>query len=366
MRGQILTSVQWLVPFGGSTRGGDRFTPMVGDRVMLNYGLGYPVIVGFFPKLQNKDGSTPLVISTGVATVDMGNYSPQGAATRGDQNKPEDMVHGDRLLSSVGGAFLGLLRAGAVVLRSSRAAEIFMSNFHGLVRIVSRNWEHFTDAASDVMKNFNGRVYRFTGYAKTFADAKIEKYNLRFYHGDVAAAETIKTTYPTYTGTPPTDAIIYKEQVVDQLDDPTPREVMRRTLDGAGNQMTWILNGNQEIHVTNGTVMTKIRSTADNITITYNDENTVTITEASIHAVHKDGADYIMDAAGIRSTFEDGTINMSASNVLVEFGGSKATLENAQAVVENGAGKVTLSPAMAKLENGSHSVTITSGGVAIV
>lgn len=356
LRGQILSSVQWLTPFGGSTRGSDRFVPAMGDRVMLDYGLGYPVIMGFFPRLQVQDGATPLEINSGEELIDLGNYSPQGAATRGDQNKPKDMLPGDRLISSIGGALLGLLRAGSVVIRSTRSAEIFMSGLRDMIRVVSRNWEHFTDVSSDVIKNFKGRIFRYTGYGRTLAQSRTEDYKLHFYYGDTAAAEAIKTTYGTFSGVPATNTIVYKEQVTD-TPSTTVREIMRRTLDLTGNQEVWIYNG---------THFTRVSSTAEELRISWNDQNTITVNESSIHAVHKDGADYIMDANGIRATFSDGTINMSNSNVLVEFGASTATLTNSDVIVMNGTGKLTVSPAVSKLENGSHSITITSGGVAIV
>lgn len=168
LNGQTLHSVQWLLPSGGSTRGSDRITPLVGDRVMINTGLGYPVIMGFFPRVQTADGATPLKIDAGEALVDMGSYSPEGSTTWGDQNKPKDFVHGDRIISSIGGGILGILRGGSLLLRASRGSEILLSKFHTLVRIASRNWEHFTDVSSDVVKNFKGKVYRYVGYAPTF------------------------------------------------------------------------------------------------------------------------------------------------------------------------------------------------------
>lgn len=372
MKGQTLNSVQWLLPSGGSNRGGDRICPLVGDRVMVNFGLGYPVIVGFFPRLQTEDGARPLSLVSGNETVDMGNYSPEGTVAWGDQNRPKDMVLGDRVISSIGGSFLALLRAGSVLIRSSRGAEILTSKLDNLVRIVSRHWEHFTEVSSDVVRNINGRVYRYTGYAHTFALSKIEDYKLHFYFGDVKAAETIKTTYRTYSGTPVGfDSAIYKEQVTDIVSG-NPRELMRRTIK---------LDGEEEVWITNGTVFTRVKSTNGVLTLSWNDQNTVTINEDKIHAVHKDGADVILDAAGIRATFEDGNINMSSgsivttfdsgtvtmtgSNIVTQIGGSTTTSTSGNITLVNGSGQVLVSPALTRLSNGARAVSVTSATISL-
>lgn len=351
--GQILHSVQWLLPVGGSNRGSDRFSPAMGDRVMLNFQLGYPVIIGFLPRYQDAAGSFPMEIFSD-EELDTGSYSP-ASNIRPDQNRPLDMISGDRIISSTGGGLLGILRSGMVILRSTRAAEIALSNFQGLVRIISRNWEHFTDVSSDVVRNFKGKVYRFIGYTNNFTQSKAEQYKLNFYYGDVTTAEAVKTGYHTSSANPLTGTLIYKEQVKDNVTT-TPRELMRRTLNEAGEE---------EIYITNGTHHTRITSTAEQIQITWNNQNIVTINEAHIHAVHKDGADYIMDSAGIRATFSSGTINMEATKVTTSFGSSSAVLTNSDITVTNGNGTAFVSNSQTRISNSGHQVLVNSGGVAI-
>jgi len=371
-RGQVLQSVQWLSPYGGSTRAGERFTPIPGDRVFMNFGLGFPVIIGFMARLQIENGSFPLAIDAGEQVLDPGNYSPGGSITVGDQNKPKDTIQGDVTFASIGGAFLGLLRAGTVVLRSSRASEILLSKFQRLVRVVSSNWEHFTDLSSDVIRNYKGRVYRYTGYAKDFLEAKSEQYRLHEYKGDVTAAESVKTTYHSSITAAAPGTIISKEQVTDYVEG-VPRELMHRTLN---------LTGEKEIWIFNGTHFTRVNSTAEELRLSWNDQNSVVITEASIHVFHKDGADVILDAAGIRSTFQDGVINMSSSSIDVNFsgtdvnlsassatvtrGGSTGTFTDSNIVLTNGTGTATISPAVTSIENAGHGVFVTSAGVAVI
>lgn len=371
LTGQILHSVSWLIPSGGSTRSGDRTCPTVGDRVMIDSGLGYPIIVGYLPRLQVPDGATPIKINSGEKLTDTGSYSPEGTSTWADQNKPEDILLGDRIISTIGGGFFALLRTGSTIIRASRLSEIFLDRFTQMIRVVSRNWEHFTDVSSDVVRNFKGKVYRYIGYAPTFLQSKNEDYRLHFYYGDTNTAETVKTNYNTYSGSPSTNSIIYKEQVTD-LPASTPRELMRRTLN---------LSGNQEVYIWNGTHFTRVTSTAEQLQFTWNDQNIVTIKEAEIHAVHKDGADVILDANGIRATFHDGNINMSDSSIVTTFDGGTVTMNSteittvrgsgsvkvtdSEITAQLGAGQAQVTNSSTKIVNGPHAVTVSSTGVAI-
>lgn len=322
LRGQILHQVRWLTPFGGSTRGSDRFSPHMGDRVMIEHGLGAPVIVGFFPRLQIEDGSTPLSLANGEVAIDTGNYSSSGVLAIPDQNKPRDSVGGDRLLSSIGGALLGLLRGGTVLIRSSRTSEIILSKYLSLVRVVSRNWEHFTDVCSDVVKNFKGKVYRYTGYSNNFIEAKNEQYRLNFYYGDVATAEAVKTNYLTSTAEPEPSGVIFKEQILSELSE----ELMRRTLDVTGSTEVWIKTGEN---------FTKVSSTGNSIVLSFKDLNTVTIQEDKIQLIRSDGAEVLLNADGIKASFQSGSVTLNSSSVEAKFESSTATLNSSQASVQS-------------------------------
>lgn len=320
IQGQILLDTQWLLPSGGSGRGSDRITPSLGDRVMLNYGLGYPVIIGFLPRLQSSGEAFPLPIGDGNPPIDDGTFASE-LGTSGDKNKSKDFIAGDRVISSPGGSLLALLRGGAALLRAGKSAEIFLSNFNSLVRIVSRNWSHFTDVSSDYIRNFQGRIYRYVGYSKVFSESKNEDYKLHFYYGDVKAAEAVKTHADTFSGSISTDALIYKEQVTRTT---PPLEFMKRTLTDTGEQ---------ELVIKNDSHFTRITNTAEQVTVTWNDQNIIVINEAQISVTHKDGATLVLNDTSITGTL--------------------------------GAGVIQISDGSTVLTNHSHSVTITSGGVDI-
>ncbi len=339
LSGQNLTSVFWPQPSGGASRGGDRVTPALGDRVTIENRLGFPVISGFLPRLQNMDGAYPVNIDGGETLVDTGSFSAAGAAMTFDQNAAKDMTNGDRLITSAGGGILGILRGGSILLRSSRLAEIFICKWDDLVRVVSRNWEHFTDLSSDTIKNLKGRVFRYTGYAQTFADSKIENYKFNQYFGDVALAEASKTDYEN-AGEPAADQRIYKEEILTEAG-VTGDELYRRELRVDGAQDIVITNAEgtlfTRINMTNGNVLitssdgaattfTKIYHTKDEVKITYNDVNVIKINATQINLSKGGNPTINMDAAGIQAVFGDGQINMSSSSVNTTFSGHFCTV----------------------------------------
>lgn len=358
LSGQNLTGVTWAQPSGGASRAGDRVSPTFGDRVMVDSSLGYPIISMFLPKLQNAGNSSPIHIDTGEILVDTGNFSVGGLNVLGDQNAPPDLLVGDRVLSSPGGGLIGLLRAGSVVLRSSRFSEIFLNKFSDLVRISSRNFEHFTDVSTDVVRNIKGRIYRFVGYSKKIQDAKIEAYTYNQYFGDVALAESFKSDYTKSDTLPIETELIFKEQVVERSTDGVG-EVMKRELS---------LNGtsNQIIRNLSGSIFTHIQADKDEIIITYKDINvirintneisfkkggdprSIVITEDSILSTFVDGT-VLMNNSGIVSTYKDGKVNMSAGSVETTFQGASH--------------KVDASGVHSTF--GGHFVHVTAGGVAL-
>lgn len=352
LRGQMLQAVAWLTPTGNSGRGGDRTTPHVGDRVVVFFGLGHSVILGTLPRIQGEEGSAPINIHDGTGAASTGSYGPSTVMV-GDQNKPTDLIQGDRVLVSAGAALIATLRGGSVLLRASRTAEILMNKMLGLVRVFSSNWEHFSDVSSDVIKNWQGRIYRYIGYANTFADAKIENYHLHHYYGDTAAAEAIKTNYYLYSGTPPViSPIISKEQITGSSE----QELMRRTLD---------LSGNEEVYITNGTHFTRQNSGPEQLTLSWNDSNTVTINQTEIQ-LNWGGVNTVTITTDSIVLSKNGqnvvTIDANVIN-LVQKDGSTVLLNSTGITATKGAGELLVSDGSCSLSNNGHAVTVTSGGV---
>lgn len=314
LSGQNLDGVVWQSPIGNSSRAGDRVSPTLGDRVTLDYRLGYPIITGCLPRIQVNDNTFPLSIDSGQQIVNTGDYSSGGGYSTNDANKPGDMLSGDRVLASIGGGMIAILRAGSVLLRSSRLSEIFISKLDDLVRIVSRNWEHFTDVSSDIVKNLRGRIYRYTGYTNTWSNSASEAYQYHLYYGDTALAEAVKTNWQSAANPPSANSIIFKEQVSG-----SGGEVMHRTLD---------LSGTETVHVSGGGAYTQMTATGNSLTFTYNGQSTIVINPTQVSITQAGGSTVVMDSNGIRSTFNGGEVNMSSSGVSTTFGGHFCTVDS--------------------------------------
>lgn len=300
---------------------------------------------------------------------------------------------------------MAVLRAGTVILRAARTAEIVASKLRGLVRVVSRNWEHFTDLCSDVIKNYKGSTYRYTGYAQTFELARVEDYRLNFYWGNVQAAEQLKTNYDDYASEDGAfivpSAITYKEQITDGTD-----EKMHRTLN---------ITGDQEIYITlDGTTFTRMVSTGNQVQITWKDQHKITINDSQINLIRSDGAEINMDSTGIQAnmintqvtmtddtieattgtptvtmdatsitattgtptvtmdnstisaTTGDPSVDLTTNQIVAAVGSSNITIESNLILGAVGSATLTLSAATSSLMNGSHGVIVTAAGVALV
>lgn len=364
--GKTLTGVRWILKNGGSGRSGDRESPQMGDNCVISYGLGYPLIIGYLSKLQIDEEGRPSSLCDGIVP-DTGNFT-SGASydSMVDINKPSDMVVGDKVFQTFGGGLLALLRGGSILLRSNRFSEIFLSKYSNLVRIVSGNWEHFTDVCSDVIKNYRGRVFRYVGYTNTYQKAKSEAYNYHEYMGDTALAEYLKTNYNRDTTPPAANTIIKKEQVID-LGTVGATETMRRTisLDGTDEVVISGLSGSTPIFTrvkqNNGTFYVSFNDTSfiqiDTTAIVINRNNTTKTTHdaTGVHIVENGGSSVDLNNGVI-------TAKDSANATAVLSGGNITLTDSQGAIIKSNAGDITLhSKGSGKVDLVGANVILTDG-----
>ncbi len=299
LRGQRQSGVKWLYKSGGSSRAGDYDTPTVGDQVVISYALSYPVIFGYLPRVQESNPGV-INIDTGLAAGDTGNLSSsQGSDIRFGPGKPEDLVAGDRVITSEGGGLIAVLRMGTVMMRASRLAQIVISKFDDLVRIVGRNLEIFSDVYVDVAHNLKGRIYRFVGYSENHTKVRNDDYSYQEMYGDTALAEFAGQDSPM-SGFPVANSKIRKIRVMKN-----GSEVYSQTLD---------LDGPLQDKVTN----------------------------ISVSTITMNGDSIVIDQGS---------------------GASVATLTDASIVLTHGSSILTLDGSKAKLSFGAHYVTVDATGV---
>jgi len=334
--GKNLTRVKWVLPFGGASRAGDRGTPSQGDRVILSYGLGYPLIIGFLPELDGVNRNDPSEIAGEEYSVDTGNFSGSaGSSSMIDPNKPRDFLSGDRVFSTLGGALLGLLRGGSILIRSGAFSEIFISKLSNLVRVVSGNWEHFTDVCTDVIKNYRGRVYRYTGYNNTYLAAKNEVYSYEEFTGDTALSKQMKASYISDVIPIAQSDIIRRELVtvgeVGRVDHKIGLAGLDETIITNTSGITTIKNSGDEIVVSHKSI--------DNIeSIAVIDITGILVRTGASGATQKASL-HIYENGNIEIT-HDGFLNVNTTGAANVIAGGKATVKGAIVDIDGGGGEI--------------------------
>lgn len=118
-----------------------------------------------------------------------------GDRMRGGGATPEDQVPGDLTTTNDRGGVVGLLRSGSFIAKVSPLAQIFMSKFDDLIRVVSRTFERFSDAVMRVEVNNKGKVYQYTEYyrsSESSIDGVADYYEVV---GHVEAGEEARDNY---------------------------------------------------------------------------------------------------------------------------------------------------------------------------
>lgn len=304
-KGQNLIEVAWMMPSGGSSRSGTLFMPIIGDRVVVNTSLGYPVIMGYLPKISTGE-KFPTNIDTGTPEVDTGDFSPLANELSVFGEKTGDAVVGDHIITSEGGGLLGVLRGGSIIAKASRLAQIFITKFDDLVRIVARNYELFTDAFIDVSANARGRIYRFIGYTDTAANSMSDTYFYHEYYGDTALAEALQTEYldADENSFPPSNSTIQKVQVLNATADP----LYMRTIDLDGTAV-------QKVQNNQATTVTTFKHDLNTLVLKYNDQVIITVSSANAVIEFDNGGKVVVSADGVDCTFQTHFMTMDATGV---------------------------------------------------
>lgn len=188
--GQTINGVRWLKE-GGADGYGENKVPTEKTRVLvMRLPNNNHIIMGSLGVISNDDirAAGPAIGKQGAPNVEAANYSiSQSATTSGDQSTPADQRVGDWSRTSHGGGMIALLRAGTVMMKASPTSMFMLSPFDDLGRLVTRNWEHFTDVDSTRKVSSGGAVSYSHEVFRTSARARNEQPSFREVRGGEGA-----------------------------------------------------------------------------------------------------------------------------------------------------------------------------------
>lgn len=189
--GQTIHGVRWLKGAGGANSYGDNSSPSEQDRVMIMKLPGNAHwILGYVPVAThiNARSTGPAIAKQGETPAELANFSiAQSDSVAGDQSHPADQRVGDWTRTSHGGGMIALLRAGTVMAKASPTSFFMLSPFDDLGRLVTRNWEHYTDVDSTKKLSVGGAVSMIHEVFPTSARARSELPSMREVRGGAAA-----------------------------------------------------------------------------------------------------------------------------------------------------------------------------------
>ena len=328
LSGRKLTTATWITPLNTEGREADIYSPVVGSNVLVYLRLGRPLILGCVPTaaLYSTAGTHSIT-----QTQTTPNYYPGVSGVPSPLTHkpgvPTDYLRGDRVFTTKGGALFGLL-FGTIVVKVSWMAQIVLSKFDDVIKIISRNYEKITDASTEVDVNFRGRTYNFFGSSLTRAAQVNSQYGYYKVIGDTVAGSTLQEgSYgQAATAVGAATNIIYKE-VTQTYASGSPVVMSTVTYDG-----------------TTGTYYRQISGpTVGGVTLTLTHTNNSWSVVLSSPA-----AQITLSPSSVYAAFGSGTLTMNSSEIQAAFGSSTLTLNSSTA----------------QLASNGHSITVTSAGVA--
>jgi hypothetical protein len=324
INGKMFQNISWLLPTGGATETGMHITPSVQDRVLVSTSLGYPLILGCIPRVGTYNGETASITGAD-PTIDLGSDSTIRGSSTANPSKPNDMVPGDFAYTVRGGGLVAVLSSGIAILKASTMSQIVLCKFEGLVRLITRNYQRFSDSSSRVACNMKGRLYEFFGVDWNVLNNQIGQERYNELYGDVAAGEVLRGAPSPTAILPSVDTRVRKVW----LTDASNHVLMVETLNQDGSMTLVVENAvasaTSTTTINNGEWQQKI--------IGGGNSSTITITPTSI----------VVDYNEVST----GTFN--ASSVVIAHGGSTGTFDATQS----------------SLDSNGHFCRVTSTGVAM-
>jgi hypothetical protein len=191
------------------------YIPKEGTKVLLQYSNGEAKILGPAPilseyrdinnkkiqrKLTNVSTGDPLlygIITDELSTQDgysetncdlVGSNDPIYKKTEGNTNNFSgtsfpDVLPGDHIFTTKDGNALGVLEGGVTYFKASELCQIIGIKYNDLMRIVSRNFEQFTDFGNISIKNDNGATSYVIEGAASQSEVRDNRFTFRMEMG---------------------------------------------------------------------------------------------------------------------------------------------------------------------------------------
>lgn len=197
-RNQDLLDVRWGYELGQHSERGSNSHPVPEERVLLvNVMGGYYILMSLgTPQLLDSTIRGSIGRGRGVSQFhEEFNYSRGEDSFRREGAAPTDMFSGDKVFTGERGSLFGMLKSGTFLAKASGLAQLLISRMDDLFRIVSRNYEMFSDAMAHYSVNLSGRVYSYFAHFKNQSSSRADSPDYYEVFGDVAAGDIAKEKY---------------------------------------------------------------------------------------------------------------------------------------------------------------------------
>jgi hypothetical protein len=203
--------------------------PKSGTKVYLTYSNRIPSIMMGYTPISRINAAEDNKIKRKITHVNMGDVLLDGAIAKnypyldghtdtnedmfgandplyqkdvGEQpnfsgNSFDDLMAGDHVLSTKDGNMIGVLEGGLTYFKASELCQIIGIRYNDTMRIVSRNFEHFSDFGESSYKNSDGHTsFEIKGSASQ-AHSRLGKYTCSFAMGKRGELIKLSTLSPT-------------------------------------------------------------------------------------------------------------------------------------------------------------------------
>lgn len=368
--GHMLTNVRWGYPLGQHKERGDNSHPVPEERVVLVKVAGEHVIFMSTGAPQVLDSTVRASINRGRGASDFHerfNQSNGDDNLRREGSSPSEMVPGDKVFTGDRGGLFGLLRGGTFIAKASALSQLIISKLDDLVRIVSRNYEMFSDAMVHYSVNLRGRPYTYLGYFQTQTSSRQDSPDYYEVFGDVACGDEAKESYLSDGLTlPATDDVVkYQRIAVKELDG---------TMIGSRWVSTYRLNGKREETSSNEAADVFLKLTSENghwrieVESPTGSASIDVLPERILHTV---GGTCTIEqtATSVTVNTEVATVNASVSTTVnspvTAVNASTSTTITSPVVTVNASTSVNVTTATASI-TASGNATLSAGGVATI